>query len=971
MYESYWSRPDRWGTHSFDDARALSDQVLGVCGPGRVLDAGCGMGLLVRTLLSRGIDAVGMDVAPACVSAGNDAAPGRFVEGSALALPFADGSFETVISTDVLEHLEERDIERAIAEMMRVARRSIFVRVSTEPDRDATWHLTVKPREWWERKFIDAGLRKHPASHRAVAYHALEDEGAQVTMIFEKLPAPAGERYPLDSLRAGRDLHMDMLREAGRRSDAHVARYAYAAPFVRAGDVVLDAACGMGYGAAVLARTTPASLVIGVDADGAAVGYARANYGEDEAAPGVVEFRESTLPDLSFLADRSVDLVACFETLEHVADPAALLAEFERVLTPGGRLVVSVPNEWTDASGKDPNPYHCHVYTWDRLGSELAAKFLLERASAQTAGGGMKHPDAPRAIVEASFAEDSPEPGDARHHALKDPPAAEWWLAVAMKSPISAGRDGYRESAYPGTPSDAAYHLTSFGRDYDNPWLVRSIVSIGARATRPSLLRRLARAVIETGRPGSPGVGAALCVLAYRELERFEEGTGDARSARELLAALDEYDGRADDSPHGWRWRISNRYAAGLLLLCLGDRATARGVFENCASMDCLRFSPLLASKTIDAAFQAGTIAAADGDAEGSRAMWTRGVREARRVLSGEWLNVLGDPERPVVFGLPEVAIVADAAGRCAYALDMSWRRPAEGAQAWAAGQTQAIADLRRWAQSLLGARGWLRSEVQRHRQVTTEQARTIVELRDWTERQRQGTDWLQQAVARHTAEIAELRRAREWATSQAEGWRTTAERHERTVSELRAWSESLAEGRDRLTAQIGQRDATIAELRAWAAELTTGRDWLDGQRAALAALAETRARSLSALAEHATNLKSALGERESQIAALRDRLAAAEDRLRRASGRVVELTARCEALDRATTARVRQVMDPAAPVPLPGAPRGGNHAPAPVEPKPVAGNDPGLQESGTGEARAAQREVAAARRPADAVREM
>ena len=41
--------------------------------------------------------------------------------------------------------------------------------------------------------------------------------------------------------------------------------------------------------------------------------------------------------------DASVDVVLCTETLEHVPDPPAFLAEAFRCLRPGGRLLLTVP----------------------------------------------------------------------------------------------------------------------------------------------------------------------------------------------------------------------------------------------------------------------------------------------------------------------------------------------------------------------------------------------------------------------------------------------------------------------------------------------------------------------------------------------------------------------------------------------------------------------------------------------------
>ena len=119
-YEEYWSRADRWGSHSFEDPEQIADHILGICGNGKILDVGFGMGLLVRTLLKRGVDVHGMDVARRVVEEAEQFAPGRFKVGSILEMPYSDAAFSTVISTDCLEHIAEADVPKALAELYRV-----------------------------------------------------------------------------------------------------------------------------------------------------------------------------------------------------------------------------------------------------------------------------------------------------------------------------------------------------------------------------------------------------------------------------------------------------------------------------------------------------------------------------------------------------------------------------------------------------------------------------------------------------------------------------------------------------------------------------------------------------------------------------------------------------------------------------------------------------------------------------------
>ena len=55
-----------------------------------------------------------------------------------------------------------------------------------------------------------------------------------------------------------------------------------------------------------------------------------------------VPIRNEDVTSLSF-ADASLDIILCFDVLEHVSDYRSALAEFHRVLGPGGQLLLSVP----------------------------------------------------------------------------------------------------------------------------------------------------------------------------------------------------------------------------------------------------------------------------------------------------------------------------------------------------------------------------------------------------------------------------------------------------------------------------------------------------------------------------------------------------------------------------------------------------------------------------------------------------
>jgi SAM-dependent methyltransferase len=90
---------------------------------GSLLDAGCGTGGFLRLALDAGhFDAVaGVDVAGAAVALARERVPEADIRVAALReLPFADDSFDLVVSNDVLQHVPEGDVAASLGELRRV-----------------------------------------------------------------------------------------------------------------------------------------------------------------------------------------------------------------------------------------------------------------------------------------------------------------------------------------------------------------------------------------------------------------------------------------------------------------------------------------------------------------------------------------------------------------------------------------------------------------------------------------------------------------------------------------------------------------------------------------------------------------------------------------------------------------------------------------------------------------------------------
>ena len=147
----------------------------------------------------------------------------------------------------------------------------------------------------------------------------------------------------------------------------HLARYGFAESLV-AGKRVLDAGCGVGYGSARLARS--ADHVVGLDNAREPLLTTKHEYGDSH-----VRLAEGDCRSLPF-SDASFDVVVAFEVIEHLENWRGLLAEARRVLTPGGRLLVSTPNKvYYQQTRTTPNLYHVHEFDYDEFRGELAKFF--------------------------------------------------------------------------------------------------------------------------------------------------------------------------------------------------------------------------------------------------------------------------------------------------------------------------------------------------------------------------------------------------------------------------------------------------------------------------------------------------------------------------------------------------------------------------------------------------------------------
>ncbi len=112
---------------------------------------------------------------------------------------------------------------------------------------------------------------------------------------------------------------------------------------------VLDVGCGVGHwGRALMPHLPSTTTLVGVDRepDWVVEATARATARGVEGRMRYVQGAVEALP----FEDASFDLVTCQTVIMHLADPLVGLREMLRVLTPGGRILLSEPNNRATAS---------------------------------------------------------------------------------------------------------------------------------------------------------------------------------------------------------------------------------------------------------------------------------------------------------------------------------------------------------------------------------------------------------------------------------------------------------------------------------------------------------------------------------------------------------------------------------------------------------------------------------------------
>ena len=241
---------------------------------------------------------------------------------------------------------------------------------------------------------------------------------------------------------------------AGNIELEHLHRYALAQRLCQ-GKMVLDIACGEGYGSAMMAQS--ALSVIGMDISKQAIAHAQSRYLADNLTFKVGDCTAIDLPDAC------VDLVVSFETIEHHDQHSEMLSELRRVLKPGGVLLMSSPDRffYSEKPGTH-NEHHVKELYEHEFKTLIERHFRQVHYYAQTVAYGSVIFAESIAATQGTYSKN----GDVLAHAngLASP---LFWLALASDGDLPAMHTGLFEQ-----PLQSAELVCQMQRDLDNAVLM-------------------------------------------------------------------------------------------------------------------------------------------------------------------------------------------------------------------------------------------------------------------------------------------------------------------------------------------------------------------------------------------------------------------------------------------------------------------------------------------------------------------
>jgi ubiquinone/menaquinone biosynthesis C-methylase UbiE len=162
---AYRTGTDMWTHLPMKDRGAMLMEQLPI--GALILDVGSGRGLFAKQLAEAGFSVIGMDFEGNMVKKTNEDVKSwglegklKFVEGSALEIPFTDSSFDGVCDFGLMENLYKEDWEKYASEISRVLKPEGFY-LNTSLSRETQHFFNFFPKNSTSGEFEKYGVHYH------------------------------------------------------------------------------------------------------------------------------------------------------------------------------------------------------------------------------------------------------------------------------------------------------------------------------------------------------------------------------------------------------------------------------------------------------------------------------------------------------------------------------------------------------------------------------------------------------------------------------------------------------------------------------------------------------------------------------------------------------------------------------------------------------------------------------------------
>ena len=328
------------------------------------IDVGCANGAHMEELYKRGIYGIGLDVSIPNILRGLDQHPYlKFVHGFAEDIPFGDHYFDVAILGDILEHF--RDQKCALSEILRVVKKGFVIcfpndtKYTVEHINPVTIASFAKLCQQFVLHVVYFDKDGNRLSEPDESFYWVFAR-AEKTEATEKICLEIQAERNRDKTRV---LESDQWKQ-GECHDRHQTeqdRFTITSLALMGKDI-LEVACGNGDLSVFLVQK--GFHVTGIDIS--EVGISQAiSYAKQEKVANMTNFLVMDGTQLNF-DDNTFDSVIFPEVFEHVINSRRYISEAIRVLKPGGRIFISVPDtleiSW---------PGHIRLFTKETLSVEL------------------------------------------------------------------------------------------------------------------------------------------------------------------------------------------------------------------------------------------------------------------------------------------------------------------------------------------------------------------------------------------------------------------------------------------------------------------------------------------------------------------------------------------------------------------------------------------------------------------------